>query len=147
MEEVIKYAKNITYIRCGDCSPRPNQNSMISSVPKKMFWHNIANNYILIKKEIIDLSNKIIYKLFRNSKNILGVLARGTDYIARKPKSHPIPPDVDTLINDVKMMDNIYKYDYIFFSTEDERIRVKFTNYFKLKIKQLKPKIDIEYDL
>ena len=51
-------------------------------------------------------------KLFKQSKNILGVLTRGTDYIARKPKQHPIPPNVSILINDVKEMDNKYKYDY-----------------------------------
>ena len=86
-------------------------------------------------------------KLFKQSKNILGVLTRGTDYIARKPKQHPIPPNVSILINDVKEMDNKYKYDYIFFSTEDEFIRINFTKHFKYKLKQVKPNVNVKYNL
>ena len=87
-----------------------------------------------------------MYKLFKQSKNILGVLTRGTDYIARKPKQHPIPPNVSILINDVKEMDNKYKYDYIFFSTEDEFIRINFTKHFKYKLKQVKPNVKVKYN-
>ena len=43
-------------------------------------------------------------------------------------------------------MDSTYKYDYIFFTTEDELIREKFIKNFSKKIKQIKPKIKIKYD-
>ena len=71
---------------------------------------------------------------------------RGTDFIARKAKHHPIPPNVSVLINDVKEMDDKYKYDYIFFSTEDDKIRDEFTKVFIDKIKQLKPLKSINYN-
>ena len=54
-----------------------------------------------IKNDLINLSNKIIQRLFNNSKNILGVLTRGTDYISKKPKDHPIQPNITDVINDV----------------------------------------------
>ena len=95
---------------------------------------------------LINLSNKIIQRLFNKSKNILGVLTRGTDYISKKPKGHPIQPNIIDVINDVKKLDKQYNYDYIFFSTEDDLIRDKFTIIFKSKVKQIKQKFNINYD-
>ena len=74
------------------------------------------------------------------------MLARGTDYISRRPKGHPIPPNITDIIHDVKKMDEKYNYDYIFFSTEDDNIRDKFINHFKTKVKQIKQKFRINYD-
>ena len=62
------------------------------------YWNNMANKYIPIKDEIIKQSNDIIKKLFKESRNVLGVLLRGTDYIARKPPTHPIPPETKDVI-------------------------------------------------
>jgi len=146
LEKVLKNAKNIIKVRCDDCTPRPDMNSKFLNSSDINFWHNFANKYSSIKKELIILSNKIRYKLFHSSNNILGVLTRGTDYISKRPKTHPIPPNVFDLIRDVKIFDNTYNYDYIFFSTEDENIREQFFKNFKKKIKQLKPKIKLEYD-
>ena len=146
LELVLKKAKNIKYIICDDCSPRPDSDSIVFNMPKKHFWHNFANQYISIKSEIISLSRKIMCRLFKNSHNILGVLTRGTDYISKRPKGHPIPPNVTDLIMDVKKMDDKYNYEYIFFSTEDEKIREEFSKNFNNKLKQIKQKYKIEYD-
>ena len=43
-----------------------------------------------------------------DSKNILGILLRGTDYKARKPKGHSKPPSLKRAINDTINMDNKY---------------------------------------
>ena len=145
MENVLKNSNKILRIRIQDCKPRLSctQHSDIISLN---FWHYFAIKYSGIKKEIIIQSNKLIYKLFHNSKNILGILARGTDYIALKPKNHPIPPNVSDIINDIKLMDYKNKYDYFFFSTEDEIIREKITKTFPSKLKQIIPKIKINYN-
>ena len=55
-----------------------------------------------IKEKIIIELNRIMSILFKEEKNILGVLIRGTDYMARKPKNHPIPPGPEILIKDIK---------------------------------------------
>ena len=145
-DEIIKNSKTIIYITVGDCMPRPDELYIYYNYPRKQFWHNFANQYLPIKRNIIDQSEKIMYKLFKNSKNILGVLARGTDYISRKPKGHAIPPNLSDIIHDVKEMDDKYNYDYIFFSTEDEIIRDNFTNIFAKKVRQIRPKKIIKYD-
>ena len=145
LEEVLQNGKNIVNITFDDCQPRPDFLIFYNS-PIRNFWYNFANKYLRIKKELIDLSKKIEYKLFKNSKNILGVLTRGTDYLSLRPKGHPIPPNISDLIKDVKEMDDKYKYDYIFFTTEDETFRDKFASSFSKKVKQLRPKKRIDYD-
>ena len=99
-----------------------------------------------IKDEIIYEIELLMKKLFNNSKNILGVKIRGTDYLSQKPKDHPIPPKVEQVISDVKEMDKIYKYDYIFFASEDEIIKYKFKSEFKYKVKLLNPNVFVEYN-
>lgn len=146
LEFVLKNEKNIIYVQCQDCNPRPDFFSMLFNEPKRRFWHDFSNNYMPIKNYLINLSNKIIQRLFNKSKNILGVLTRGTDYISKKPKGHPIQPNIIDVINDVKKLDKQYNYDYIFFSTEDDLIRDKFTIIFKSKVKQIKQKFNINYD-
>ena len=96
--------------------------------------------------QIINLANEFMHKLFKNSKNILGVLTRGTDYITLKPRSHPIPPKLIDLIKDVKEMDDRYKYDYVFFSTEDDLIREQFEKIFEYKVKQIHIQKKINYN-
>lgn len=109
------------------------------------FWHNLALKYIPIKNKIIKESLKISIRLFKNSKNILGILARGTDYISSKPYGHAIPPNPEIMIKDIRKMDKTNKYDYFFLSTEDDIIREKFINEFKNKLKYLKAYKSINY--
>ena len=145
LENVLKYANKIRRVRSYDCKPRLNSYQPFDEITLN-FWHYFAIKYSNIKKEIIILSNKYIKKLFNNSKNILGVLARGTDFISVKKKGHPIPPNISDIIEDVKMLDHKYKYDYIFFTTEDEALRDKFSKTFANKLKQIKPKRTIKYN-
>ena len=82
-------AKNIKYIKCHS-EIRPNKGIFLNKKTAN-FWHNFANQYMPIKDEIIKESNFIISKIFKKSRNLLGVLLRGTDYVAKKPYAHSIP--------------------------------------------------------
>ena len=53
LEEVLKNAKNVIKITCDDCSPRPTDNITFLNSNDKLFWHNFANKYSPIKKELI----------------------------------------------------------------------------------------------
>ena len=53
LEEVKKNAKNIKYIKCRDCRPRPDDKSMPYDEVRKYFWHNFANKYMPVKRNII----------------------------------------------------------------------------------------------
>jgi hypothetical protein len=141
---VKKKAINIKYFEC-----RFNwiPNSIIYLNKTFMnYWHNLAKRYIPIKKEIIKESNNIINRIFKRSNNILGVLLRGTDYIARKPKGHAIPPKTEDVIKDVKKLDNKYRYHWIFLATEDNKIRQDFLTVIGTKVKYLLNKENITYN-
>ena len=90
-----------------------------------------------VKHNIMNEVKKNMKRLFGNSKNILGVKIRGTDYIKGQPKNHPVQPPVDMVISDVKIFDQKYKYDFIFFAAEDEEIRNKFLSSFDKRVKTL----------
>ena len=85
-------------------------------------------------------ANSIMKKFFGYSRNILGVMIRGTNYVALRPKGHSKQPTVEQVISDVKIYDKQYKYDFIFFATEDETIRNKFIPEFDNRLKILSPK-------
>lgn len=144
LKYVKKYAKNITYINCYPKN-RPDTNIYNNKLLLN-FWHNIALKYIPIKREIINESNKFRNNLFKGSNNILGVLIRGTDYISRKPKGHPIQPNPKDVIEDVKKLDKSNKYDWFFLTTEDILIRKQFILSFEKKLKYIKNNENLNYD-
>ena len=91
-------------------------------------------------------ANIIKKKLFKKSNNILGVLARGTDYIAKRPKFHPIPPKTNMIFKDIEIFDKTYNYNFIFLTTEDDIIRTEFINKFGSKLKIYNVYKNIRYD-
>ena len=146
LKEVKKYGNNVQNFECTSMEKRPDEINMYYQNDSITLWHDFAKKYTPIKDEIMIEVNNIMKDLFGDSKNILGVKLRGTDYIAAQPKGHSIPPDVSQVILDVKSMDKKYNYDFIFFSTEDELIKKKFVPNFKKKIKLLNPNIKINYN-
>lgn len=133
LNDVKQKGKNVLIFKC-ESDFRPNDILFYNSTLRN-FWHNIANIYTPLKYEIIMESNNIIKNLFKESNNTLGILMRGTDYIARKPYLHPIPPKTEMAIKDIKIFDRKNKYEYFFISTEDDKIRETFINQFGEKLK------------
>lgn len=119
LEDVKKRAKSIKYFRCKNGYNYINYEVFPNKILLN-FWHNIATKYIPIKNKFIKKAIKIKNKLFKDSNNILGILARGTDYISIKPHGHPIPPNIELMIKDIKKMNNKNKYDWLFITTEDD---------------------------
>ena len=111
-----------------------------------LFYHDVVTKYMPIKKEIMKKVNNIRKKLFNGSQNVLGVLARGTDYITLKKKGTPIPPTAGKMIEDINKYDKENKYDYIFLTTEDNLIRDKFKSEFGKKLKYIEFGIDVKYN-
>ena len=142
---VKRNAKNLKYIECLTNIVRPNDSIFLNKESMK-YWHFMANQYIPIKNEIIIESNNIINRIFNGSRNVLGVLLRGTDYTARRPLYHPIPPKTEDVIRDVKLLDNKYKYDWVFLATEDDNIRQAFIKGVGAKVKFILNKSKITYN-
>ena len=141
----VKKSKNIKYVQCYYGKKGPDFDIFINNNMRE-YWHNIANIYIPIKSEIIKEANYKYNLLFNKSINILGVLIRGTDYIAKKPHNHQIQPNPKIVIKDIKKMDKKNQYNWLFLTTEDDLIRDKFIHEFGKKLKYIKSKKKINYD-
>lgn len=77
------------------------------------------------------LQNKVKQELLKmDLRGTVGVLARGSDYLGLKPLNHPIPYDIDKLIEHVKRKKKELQYKYVFLATEDERILNRFISEF-----------------
>ena len=57
----------------------------------------------------------------KNSR-VVGVLCRGSDYLLKKPKDHPVQPDPAMVIEHTLKVKKEYKCDYVFVATEDAEI-------------------------
>ena len=118
LEEVKKNAKKIIFIDYNQtiCNEYRRNSILYNSKAILDYWQMIVLKYIPIKKDITIESNIIIKKLFKNkNKNVLGILLRGTDYIAKKPRKHHIQPETEIVINDTIEADKKNNYDYIVF--------------------------------
>jgi len=145
LENVIKKAKNIAYFYCERSKLGPHFNIFNNNILIN-YWQYIAKTYIPIKEEFINEANKKYIYLFNRSKNVLGVLIRGTDYIACKPFGHPKQPTPQMVFEDIKEMDNKNNYDYFFLTTEDDLIREKFIKKLGKKLKYIRSDKKINYD-
>lgn len=82
-----------------------------------------------IQKYIDEEYNKLLL-----GKRVLGVLCRGTDYLALKPKGHPVQPTLDEVIEEVKVKMKELNCDYIYLATEELGIDKRFNEEFPGKI-------------
>ncbi|WP_027206079.1 hypothetical protein [Butyrivibrio fibrisolvens] len=102
---------------------------MLRNDSKIRMWRDLAHRYLKPRDEFIEEANRYYIDTFGN-KNVLGVLARGTDYTNKRPKGHPIQPDIDQLLRKSKEFVDKHKCDYIYIATEDSQIYESFENEF-----------------
>lgn len=81
-----------------------------------------------IKRDIIDKSEALVKR--NKIEDMLGVFARGTDYVRLKPRGHAVQPDTQSIILKTKEFLDKYGYRKIFLATEDSEIRDAFLNEF-----------------
>ena len=110
LEETLKNAKRISYVKCLEPEKRPNEKKIYYNKVSINYWHNFAEKYLPIKKEIRKEAEQKIQELFNGDDNILGIFVRGTDYIAKQPPGHPRVPNIEKIISDIKLLDEKYKY-------------------------------------
>ncbi|MCR4651174.1 MAG: hypothetical protein K5662_05420 [Lachnospiraceae bacterium] len=94
------------------------------------YWRMAFRKYIKINSRIMEQADNKYKELFGDGKKILGVLARGTDYVTMKPPGHPIQPDAAHIIEKVSQTLREKGYDRIFLATEDANIANELKNKF-----------------
>lgn len=123
--ESIVNSKNIII---SDKKPAPSQEYFMGNTdfydnPDRLaYFQKIFKKYIRFseasKSYLEDKKSKII----PNNSKVLGVLCRGTDYLLKKPKGHPIQPNPQEVIVRTEQVMREYKCDFVFVATEDADI-------------------------
>ncbi len=145
LDDVVKM-KDVEIFECECVLDMPDEKTVYSKPIMLNYHHIIQEKYMSVNRNILKEAKKIWYKLFRHSKNVLGIFVRGTDYSSLQPGGHSRQPSIDTIINDTITMDKQNKYDYIFLGTEDDDIRNAFIKKFGKKLKYLVPKDKLVYN-
>lgn len=91
---------------------------------KLAYWKAIAKEYLIVKEDIVKTAEDLKKEMFGETR-VLGVLARGTDYINAKPLNHPVQPMPEQLMEKIDEVMLERKCDKIYLATEDK-------NFFKM---------------
>lgn len=102
---------------------------VVKEEDKLLRWRKVFQNYLKIEDKLLHEFELEKEKLFGNNR-ILGVLARGTDYVNLRPHNHPVQPTAAQIIDKAKKIMDRYSCIYIFLATEDKGIYEVMKNQF-----------------
>ena len=131
--EDIKNSKNIIL---GRKLPYPRleyymgQSPFYENEDRIKYFHNLFQEYIVFNDRTTNYLDELHNTMFGDKGRIVGVLCRGTDYMQKKPRNHPVQPNPLDVIRDTKEVMNKYNCDYVFVATEDADILDVFKNEF-----------------
>lgn len=90
------------------------------------YWNKIYTTYCkinsIIENEVEQFYENEFMKFIGKGERILGVLLRGTDYYALRPKAHPIQPDIEEAVNIIAKRLEEWNCSRIYLVTEDIKI-------------------------
>lgn len=126
----IKKSKNIILssglINCGVAYP----DAQIANDDEKLkMWKAVADKYLKVNEDVEKEAEKKCHEIFENAR-VLGVLARGTDYVQTRPRKHPVQPEVEQLIEKCREIMEKCRCEKLYLTTEDEKIYSEFENVF-----------------
>ena len=101
---------------------------------KREYFRAIFAKYINFSETSIEYLESVKNRIIPENAYVLGVLCRGTDYLLKKPKNHPIQPAPSEVIELVTAKMHELNYDYVFLATEDADILHTFKDYFGEKL-------------
>lgn len=96
--------------------------------PSYPITKEVCEKYGQFNENIKKIANQKFKELFNDSENVLGVFIRGTDYVALKPKGHPIQPAVSDVIEKANEWIDQKHIKNVFLVTEDYSYVEKFQN-------------------
>lgn len=85
-------------------------------------FNKLFNKYIKFNENTLAYLDSKVEEIFPSNEEVVGVLCRGTDYVVKKPKNHPVQPDPLDVISDVKHFLKTKNLHYVFLATEDQDI-------------------------
>lgn len=88
----------------------------------------VCQKYGAFNDDIQKLADEKYQELFGEADDVLGIFIRGTDYVALKPKGHPIQPTVDMVIEKANEWIDQKHLKHVFLVTEDYSYVEAFTH-------------------
>lgn len=126
--EVAYASKNIVLSDAGvpETAPNDSMSFFTDNNGELSYWRGKCKEYIRLKPHVKETFEETYCNLFDKNDKVLGVLARGTDYVKLRPSKHPIQPTMEQLIE--KTVEVMKKNDCnkIFLATEDKEIAKAF---------------------
>lgn len=92
-----------------------------------------CKKYLKLQIDLRQEAEEFLLKWFLH-RRVLGVSVRGTDYTNVEPYGHPIQPDINRVIEDVKCYLEQWGCDSVYLSTEDKGVVERFLNDFGNKV-------------
>ena len=84
------------------------------------YWRTLCKKYVHVSKEVEELIRKY-ESIFHGEDKLLGILARGTDYL-NPSVGHPVQPSIENVIEKAKEIMTLNHCNKIFLATEDGNI-------------------------
>ena len=85
-------------------------------------FRKLFKKYLRFTRSTLNHLESEYKKYIPEGSRVVGVLCRGTDYVMKKPKTHPIQPEPKQVLSDVNRIMSEYSCDYVFLATEDADI-------------------------
>lgn len=96
-------------------------------------WKKVFQKYLRINESLLAEFECERKKMFGDLR-VIGVLARGTDYINARPPKHPVQPTIQQIIEKTEESFNKNKCQIIYLATEDQSIFLKLKKRFGDKL-------------
>ncbi|MDD2636725.1 MAG: hypothetical protein PHW82_14635 [Bacteroidales bacterium] len=87
-----------------------------------VYFQNIFKKYIKFSVPTKAFLEEKRNSIIPTGTRVVGVLSRGTDYILKKPKNHPIQPEPQDIVEHTDEILKKYNCKYVFIATEDADI-------------------------
>ncbi len=101
--------------------------------PELLAWRKLVQEQLRMSDAIAAEVGRVMAENFGDG-NVLGCLARGTDYLKLKPKWHQVQPEPEQVVADAKAACREHGYSKVFLATEDPVIDKLFRDAFGDKL-------------
>lgn len=81
-------------------------------------WGNLYRRYVRFNDQTRQYIEQETKDIIKEDRRILGVLCRGTDYTAKKPKGHPVQPELSDILDKAEEKMKELHCQYIYLATE-----------------------------
>lgn len=119
------------------------------NITRRLTLSGLFKKYIIPNERTREYIEGKYTTIIGDKTNVMGLLCRGTDYTQKRPKGHPIQPNLEQIIAEVDRVIKEEGCEYIYVATEDENIIDQLKNKYSDRILEIGQKrfgkMDVNY--